>query len=104
MRIFNEEIFGPVLSLVRWSDTDEVIEMANAVEYGLTAAVWTENLKTAFETVRRIRSGYCWINGVGAHYRGAPFGGMKNSGIGREEGLDEIINYTECKTVNVVLD
>ena len=104
MRIFREEIFGPVLSIIRWTDPAEVIEMANSVEYGLTASVWSENLRTAFNTVRRIRSGYCWINGVATHYRNAPFGGMKNSGIGREEGLDEIISYTECKTINAILD
>lgn len=55
MRIFREEIFGPVLSVIRRTDPEEVIDMANAVEYGLTASVWSENLRTAFETVKRIR-------------------------------------------------
>jgi acyl-CoA reductase-like NAD-dependent aldehyde dehydrogenase len=104
MRIFNEEIFGPVLSVIRWKDTEEVIAMANAVDYGLTASVWTENLRSALNTVRRIESGYCWINGVASHYKAVPFGGVKCSGVGREECLDEILSYTECKTINVVMD
>lgn len=103
MRIFREEIFGPVLSVIRWSDADEVIEMANGVEYGLTAAIWTESLKTALTTARRVRSGYVWINGVSAHYPGCSFGGMKNSGIGREEGLEELMSYTESKAIHVHL-
>lgn len=103
MRIFREEIFGPVLSVIRWSDTEEVIEMANDVEYGLTGAVWTEDLRTAMTTARRIRAGYVWVNGVSAHYPGCSFGGVKNSGVGREEGLEELLSYTESKAIHVHL-
>jgi betaine-aldehyde dehydrogenase len=103
MRIFREEIFGPVLSVIRWSEVEEVIEMANSVEYGLTAAVWTERLGTAFDAARRVKSGYVWINGVSAHYPGCSFGGVKNSGIGREEGLEELLSYTESKAIHVHL-
>lgn len=103
MRIANEEIFGPVLSILKWKDTDQVIDMANSVEYGLTGAVWTRDLKTALDTARRIRSGYIWVNGVGAHFKAMPFGGYKNSGIGREEGIDELLSYTEEKSIHVML-
>lgn len=103
MRIFREEIFGPVLSVIRWGDTEEVIEMANSVEYGLTGAIWTEDLRTAMTAARRIKSGYVWVNGVSAHYPGCAFGGMKNSGVGREEGIEELMSYTENKAIHVHL-
>lgn len=103
MRIGREEVFGPVLSVMRWSKLDEAIEMANAAEYGLTAAIWTNDINTALTTARRIRAGHQWINGFGAHYLGVPFGGFKNSGVGREEGLEEMLDYTEIKTINIVL-
>jgi betaine-aldehyde dehydrogenase len=77
--------------------------MANATEYGLSAAIWTKDLKNALTTARRLQSGYIWINGTSAHYLGTPFGGMKNSGLGREEILDELRSYTETKTVHVML-
>ena len=103
MRIFNEEIFGPVLSVIRWSDADEVIRMANAVEYGLTAAIWTEDLRTAVRTAKQVKSGYVWINGVSRHYPACEFGGMKNSGVGTEEGLSELLSYTEVKTIHILV-
>ncbi len=86
MRVAREEIFGPVLSVIRWSDVDEVIAAANSVEYGLTAAVWTRDITTAMRTAQRLQSGYVWINGVNAHVRAMPYGGYKNSGVGRERG------------------
>jgi betaine-aldehyde dehydrogenase len=103
MRIAKEEIFGPVLSVLRWSNVDQVIEMANTVDYGLTAAIWTNDIDTAFSIARRVRAGHQWINGYGAHYMAVPFGGVKASGIGREEALEEMLDYTEIKTINVVL-
>ena len=103
MRIAREEIFGPVLSVMRWKDEDEAVDMANATEYGLSAAIWTRDLKNALTTARRLQSGYIWINGTSAHYLGTPFGGMKNSGLGREEIMDELKSYTETKTVHVML-
>ncbi len=102
MRLAREEIFGPVLSVLRWREEDEAIAMANAVEYGLTAAVWTNDLNRAVRMARRIDAGYIWINGVGTHYRGVPYGGAKNSGVGSEEGLDELLSYTEIKAINIV--
>jgi aldehyde dehydrogenase (NAD+)/betaine-aldehyde dehydrogenase len=103
MRIAREEIFGPVLSVFKWSDLDSCIETANSVEYGLTGAVWTNDLQAAMKTMKRIKSGYVWINGTSAHYIAMPFGGYRNSGTGREEGIDELLSYTEEKSVHVML-
>jgi betaine-aldehyde dehydrogenase len=103
MRIAREEIFGPVLSIQRWSGVDQVIEMANSVEYGLTAAVWTQDITKAVRTAQRIKSGYIWINGVNTHVRAVPFGGYKNSGVGRERGLEELYSYTEEKSLQIFL-
>jgi acyl-CoA reductase-like NAD-dependent aldehyde dehydrogenase len=103
MRIFREEIFGPVLSVSRWSDRDDIVELANSVEYGLTAAIWTSDLTAGLRAARDVKAGYVWLNGVSRHYPGCSFGGFKNSGIGREEGLDELLSYTESKTVHVPL-
>ena len=103
MRIAREEIFGPVLSVMRWSDVDQVIEMANDVDLGLTAAVWTNDVTRAMKTVQRLESGYIWVNGVGSHVRGMPYGGYKNSGTGRERGLEEMVSYTEEKAIHIML-
>ncbi len=103
MRIATEEIFGPVLSVFKWSDEDEVIEIANSVEYGLSGAVWSKDLSTALRTAQRIKSGYIWVNGVGAHYPAVPFGGFKNSGTGREEAIDDLLSYTEEKAINIMI-
>ena len=103
MRIAREEIFGPVLSILRWSDVDDAIEMANSVEYGLTGAVWTRDIANALRTAQRLQSGYIWINGVNSYGRAVPFGGYKNSGVGRERGLDELYSYTEEKSLQIFL-
>ena len=103
MRVAREEIFGPVLSILRWREVDEVVAKANALDYGLTAAVWTNDLTVAMQTARRIQSGYVWVNGVGAHVRAMPYGGYKNSGVGRERGLEELLSYTEEKSVHIML-
>lgn len=103
MRIAREEIFGPVLSVLRWRDIESLIEEVNAPEYGLTAAIWTRDIDTALGIGRRVRAGFLWINTVSAHYRGVPFGGQKASGVGREECLDELYSYTETKAFNIAL-
>jgi betaine-aldehyde dehydrogenase len=103
MRVGREEIFGPILSAFRWSDAEEALAIANQIEYGLTAAIWTNDLKTALNTARRVKAGFVWVNGVAAHFKGVPFGGVKNSGVGREESLSELLSYVETKTVNVML-
>jgi betaine-aldehyde dehydrogenase len=103
MRLANEEVFGPVLSVIKWRDEAEMIDQVNAVEYGLTASIWTQNLATAHRTAARVQAGFVWVNHVGSHFIGASFGGYKQSGIGREEGFDELLTYTQHKNVHVVL-
>ncbi len=103
MRIARDEVFGPVLSVLRWSDTPEAIEMANGTEYGLTAGIWTNDVTTAMRTARQIESGCVWINGGGRHFMSTGFAGYKNSGIGREECLDELLSYTQSKSIHIIL-
>ena len=103
MTIGREEIFGPVLSVFKWKDEAQALEIANSTAYGLTASIWTNDLKTALRVAKAVRSGYVWVNNASAHYTGTGFGGMKNSGIGREEGLDELLSYTELKTIHIKL-
>jgi betaine-aldehyde dehydrogenase len=100
MRIAQEEIFGPVMSIITWSDYDNMIEKANSLEYGLTAAIVTNDLAKAMETAERVEAGYVWINSNG-RYLGAPYGGWKQSGIGEEECFDELLSYTQIKNINM---
>jgi 2-formylbenzoate dehydrogenase len=104
MRIAREEIFGPVLSIMTWRDRDEAVALANGVDFGLTASVWTSDVKCAHSVARDLEAGYVWINGSSRHFWGLPFGGVKASGVGREESLEELLSFTQTKTVNVVLD
>ncbi|MCM3728878.1 aldehyde dehydrogenase family protein [Neobacillus cucumis] len=104
MKIFKEEIFGPVLSLICWNEKEDVIRQVNALPYGLTASIWTNHLPTAFETIDRIEAGFIWVNGSSRHFLGVPYQGFKDSGIGSEEGLDEILSYTQVKTVNIMME
>jgi len=103
MRLASEEIFGPVLSVLKWKDEETLFEQVNAVEYGLTASVWTTSLASAHRAASRIEAGFVWVNHSSSHFIGASFGGYKQSGIGREEGFDELISYTQHKNVHVVL-
>jgi acyl-CoA reductase-like NAD-dependent aldehyde dehydrogenase len=103
MAIANEEIFGPVVALMKWNDEDEMIADANAVPYGLTANIWTEGLRSAHRLAARVEAGYIWINGDGRHYTGTPWGGNKLSGLGREESLEEVLTFTREKTVHTIL-
>ena len=103
MRIAREEIFGPVLSVLVWEDYEEVIEKANSVDYGLTASLWTEDLRLAYRAAERLEAGYIWINGSSRHFLGVPFGGYKQSGIGREESVEELLSYVQVKAVNTAL-
>jgi betaine-aldehyde dehydrogenase len=101
MRIAREEIFGPVLSIFKWSDEAKMLAEVNAVEYGLTASIWTNDLSTAHRTAAAVQSGFIWINEVSKHFLGAPFGGFKQSGIGREECFEELIAYTQEKNIHL---
>jgi betaine-aldehyde dehydrogenase len=101
MRIAREEIFGPVLSVIRWSDEETMFEQVNALEYGLTGSIWTRDLVTAHRAAARIEAGYIWVNNVSEHFLGAPFGGYKQSGIGREECIEEMFDFSQIKNVNL---
>ena len=92
-----------MLSVFSWKDEKEVYALANGTEYGLTASIFTNDIKTAFRAAKAVKSGYVWINGASGHFYGTPFGGYKNSGLGREEGIDELLSYTEVKTIHVLL-
>lgn len=98
-----EEIFGPVLSVVRWSSPSDVLKMDAASSLGLTASVVGTDVGKAMAFARRLRVGYVWINCVGPHYTGVPYGGFKNSGVGREEGLEEILSYTDLKSITIAV-
>ncbi len=101
MRVAQEEIFGPVLSVLEWDDYDEMISAVNGVRYGLTASIWTNDINLALKTMRAVEAGYVWINDVSIHYPGAGFGGYKESGVGKEENLAELLSYTQEKYVNI---
>jgi betaine-aldehyde dehydrogenase len=100
-RLATEEIFGPVLAAISFGSYDEAVAIANSVEYGLTASVFTRDLRTALAFSRDVDAGYVWVNETSRHFLGAPFGGVKNSGVGREEDLGEIESYTQLKSVNI---
>jgi aldehyde dehydrogenase (NAD+) len=98
-----EEIFGPVLDVFRWDDYDEMIELANDVEYGLAGGVITNDVEDANRTARDIEAGYVWINAYHDIVPGLPFGGYKQSGIGRELAAETLDHYTQTKTINLSL-
>ena len=102
MRIARQEVFGPVLAVLQWKTADEALAIANSTEYGLTAGVWTNDINAAMSTARRLESGLVWINGGGRHFMGTGFSGYKNSGLGREECLDELLSYTRSKAVHII--
>ena len=100
MTVANEEIFGPVISVIEWEDENDVIRMANSVIYGLTAYVISSDKVKAQKIANQIDAGYVWINSAG-RYPGAPFGGWKLSGIGVEECFDELKSYGRIKNINM---
>jgi len=103
MAIAREEIFGPVLSVLKFSDMDELIRRANATNFGLAAAVWTRDIGRAHEAAKRLRAGTVWVNCYDVFDAAAPFGGFKQSGFGRELGEKGLDPYLEHKTVTVSL-
>ena len=104
MRIAREEIFGPVMSVLKWSDAEEMLRQVNGTEYGLAASVWTSDLATAHNIAARLEAGYVWVNNTQKHFLGARFGGHKRSGLGVEECLEELLSYTQTKNINVTLE
>src|SRR6266404_2406488 len=103
MKIAREEIFGPVLAILKWTDEASMMDDVNAVDYGLTCSIWTNELSTAHRAATKVQAGYVWINEVGKHFLGAPFGGVKQSGFGREECLGEMLSFTQEKNIHVRL-
>tara|TARA_R110002072_G_scaffold243381_2_gene402360 strand:+ start:4138 stop:5598 length:1461 start_codon:yes stop_codon:yes gene_type:complete len=103
MRVAREEIFGPVLVLRRWSDEVTMMDEVNALDVGLTCSIWSRDLATAHRAAARTEAGFVWINEVGRHFLGAPFGGYKQSGLGREEGIGELIAFTQEKNIHINL-
>src|SRR5271169_3958242 len=103
MKIAEEEIFGPVMSIIKFKDIDEVAERANRTMYGLAAGVWTRDISKALAIANSVRAGTVWVNCYDVFDAAAPFGGFKQSGIGRELGEYGLQQYTEVKTVTVKL-
>ena len=103
MSIVREEIFGPVMSVLTFEDEDEVIARANATPFGLSAGVFTRDLARAHRVIARLEAGTCWINNYNVTPIEMPFGGAKQSGIGRENGTAAIEHYTQLKSVYVEL-
>jgi betaine-aldehyde dehydrogenase len=101
MRVAREEVFGPVLSVLRWGREGELYEAVNGTDLGLTASIWTRDLVTAHRAAAQVEAGYVWINDCSTHIVGAPFGGYKQSGMGREESKDELFEFTQVKNINV---
>eukprot|EP00095_Tigriopus_kingsejongensis_P006440 snap_masked-scaffold1433_size41457-processed-gene-0.6 protein:Tk06440 transcript:snap_masked-scaffold1433_size41457-processed-gene-0.6-mRNA-1 annotation:"hypothetical protein" len=97
------EIFGPVMSVLRFNDEQEVIVRANDTQYGLAAGVFTTNFSRAHRVIAKLQAGICWINNWGASPAEMPVGGYKQSGIGRENGVQTLNHYTQTKSVYVEL-
>ena len=103
MRIAQEEIFGPVMSVLKWTDEDILWSDVNSVEYGLTGSVFTTNVATAQKAVKKMEAGYVWVNTSSTHFLGIPFGGYKQSGMAREHSLHELYDLTQTKAVHMSL-
>jgi phenylacetaldehyde dehydrogenase len=103
MRLAREEIFGPVAALMPFSDVDEAVRIANDTDYGLAAAIATRSVSSAHSLARRLRAGVVWVNTHGELDLSFPFGGFKQSGIGRELGAQSLDNFTELKSVFIRL-
>jgi 2-formylbenzoate dehydrogenase len=101
MRVATEEIFGPVLSVLTFRTEEEALTIANAVDYGLTASVWTDDLRRAHQFAAAFAAGFVWVNGTSRHFAGVPYGGVKASGVGREESVEELLSFTQTKAITI---
>ena len=102
-RTNQEEIFGPVVTIMPFEKEEEVIAFANSTTYGLSATIWTENLKKAHRVAAQVKSGIIWVNCWLFRDLRTPFGGMKQSGVGREGGWEALRFFTETKNVCIKL-
>jgi aldehyde dehydrogenase (NAD+) len=103
MRVAQEEIFGPVLSVIPFHSEEEAIRMANDTSYGLAAGIWTRDIRRAHRVAHAVRAGNIWINSYRTLSFNTPFGGYKMSGIGSENGFESVREYTQTKAVWVEL-
>ena len=103
MTIVKEEIFGPVMSILSYETEEEVIRRANDTEYGLAAGVCTNDITRAHRIIHKLEAGICWINAWGESPAEMPVGGYKQSGVGRENGVSSLAQYTRIKSVQVEL-
>lgn len=103
MQIVKDEIFGPVVTISKFKDVEEVVALANDSEYGLAAGIHTENINTAINVANRLLSGTVWVNTYNDFNPMVPFGGYSQSGIGREMGEEALDNYTQVKAVRIGL-
>jgi aldehyde dehydrogenase (NAD+) len=104
MRIAQEEIFGPVLSIIRFDTEEDAIRIANDTRFGLAAGIWTSNLRRAMQMPNRLEAGTVWVNTYRTMSFMSPFGGYKQSGIGRENGMDMIKEYLQTKSIWINVD
>ncbi len=98
-RVLREEVFGPALPIVRVKDLDEAIARANDSIYGLGSSIWTSDLNKATRAAEQLEAGYTWINSAQIIYDELPFGGFKQSGLGKEHGIEALDHYMESKAV-----
>jgi aldehyde dehydrogenase (NAD+) len=103
MRVAKDEVFGPVLTVFTFDTEDEAIRLANDTQYGLAGGVWTTNLQRAHRVAKEVKAGTIWLNGYRATDPAVPFGGMKASGFGRENGDEAVLSFTQTKAVWVEL-
>ena len=101
MKVAQEEIFGPVLSVITWEDEDELRRLANDVDFGLAAGIWSADTSRALRLADDLQAGTVWINTYGMFDVAVPFGGRKHSGFGRELGMHAMDGYSEVKNVFV---
>lgn len=102
MEIYKEEVFGPVVCIGKFISLEEAVELANNSDFGLASSIWTKNIATAEELAKKINAGTVWINTYGMFYNEAPYGGFKQSGFGKELGMEGFLGYTRLK--NIVTD
>ena len=100
-RVMREEVFGPVLPVIRFGDFDEVIRRANDTPYGLGSSIWTHDARLIHRAAQEIESGMTWVNQIHYGYDELPFGGVKASGYGKEHGIEALDSYVELKSVVV---